>query len=472
MKENARPKPNTAVPRNTGPALGETTNEDTSNVGKRSRKPSEKVAIQAVQEKTEKARRQEAALRKAVRAQRNAPDTEEEGDNESPMPSDEDPGDEESEEGEEEEPHSFSSRIVDTRVSRKTNYQAIQKPTLIRSNGRVPISQAAVAEEDDDEHMASDRGERSLDRDELKRQRSESVDSLRDAKVAKHTSGNRPKASDFQDLTKECLALAISVYRCLISTTNPFPDHTAETQLAGEAWAIACEDLETNDPLTPKISKLITNRGSHLRGELKTKARPIVETYYDFESGIHQKIIARNRDVAEELKDGYGYTYKQNHRTHSERRGLYKNPLIQKIVNVMWFRNRQDEGIKFNKYFHPIKPEMVALVLTVIDCCIDEWMTGIRADCAFTTAAYRDTYLEHLQCIEEFKSHDERHGNNKIFDNISLKLYNRGRFHGGAQPISLAKMRVISSSAFEAAIKEYKEDEVTESDGETGIMSA
>lgn len=46
VKENARPKPNTAVPRNTGPALGETTNEDTSNVGKRSRKPSEKVAIQ------------------------------------------------------------------------------------------------------------------------------------------------------------------------------------------------------------------------------------------------------------------------------------------------------------------------------------------------------------------------------------------------------------------------------------------
>jgi hypothetical protein len=32
-------------------------------------------------------------------------------------------------------------------------------------------------------------------------------------------------------------------------------------------------------------------------------------------------------------------------------------------------------------------------------------------------------------------------------------------------------MRVISRSAFEAAIKEYKEDEATETDGETGIMS-
>ena len=46
------------------------------------------------------------------------------------------------------------------------------------------------------------------------------------------------------------------------------------------------------------------------------------------------------------------------------RRGLYRNPLIQKLVNVMWFRNRQDEGVTYDKYFHPIKAEMLALVLT------------------------------------------------------------------------------------------------------------
>lgn len=54
----------------------------------------------------------------------------------------------------------------------------------------------------------------------------------------------------------------------------------------------------------------ITNRASHLRGELKTKARPIVETFYNFESGINKKTLTRNRQIAEDLKDAYGYAYK------------------------------------------------------------------------------------------------------------------------------------------------------------------
>lgn len=32
----------------------------------------------------------------------------------------------------------------------------------------------------------------------------------------------------------------------------------------------------------------------------------------------------------------------------------------------MWFRNRQDEGVVYDKCFNPIKAEMVALVLTVV----------------------------------------------------------------------------------------------------------
>ena len=43
-----------------------------------------------------------------------------------------------------------------------------------------------------------------------------------------------------------------------------------------------------------------------------------------------------------------------------------------------------------------------------------------------------------------------------------------GRFHAGAQPISTTGIPTISDSAFEAALKEYEEDSVTESDGENG----
>ena len=61
---------------------------------------------------------------------------------------------------------------------------------------------------------------------------------------------------------------------------------------------------------------------------------------------------------------------------HTQRRGLYRNPLIQKLVNVMWFRNCQDKGVTYDKYFHPIKAEMLSLVLTVASTFIINFFYG------------------------------------------------------------------------------------------------
>ena len=88
--------------------------------------------------------------------------------------------------------------------------------------------------------------------------------------------------------------------------------------------------LETTAAITPQIAKIvksllwvvssaviikfffwqITSRGSQLRGELKSKTRPLVEGYFGFESGLNRKIIAKNRETAENLKEGKGFVYK------------------------------------------------------------------------------------------------------------------------------------------------------------------
>ena len=145
----------------------------------------------------------------------------------------------------------------------------MKNPKVVRSVGRVPISHGNIEqdrdedeEEDDDEQEADkDKPSQLQDRDGSKRRRSdslESVDTLRECKVARHTAHSlRPKASDFDDMTKECLVVAIAVYRCLISSSNPFPEHAAETNLAREAWIIACDDLECDLPLGPKVAKLV-----------------------------------------------------------------------------------------------------------------------------------------------------------------------------------------------------------------------
>ncbi|KAF8232000.1 hypothetical protein L208DRAFT_1274461, partial [Tricholoma matsutake] len=118
--------------------------------------------------------------------------------------------------------------------------------------------------------------------------------------------------------------------------------------------------------------------------ELKSKMCPLVEPFFGFESGLNWKIIAKNCQTAEDLKDGKGFVYKH--------KGMYQVKILQKVVNVMWFRNKQNEGV-----IHPLL-----------------------------------------------------------------------RFHAGTQPISTASAPTISDKAFHAALKEYKGESQTESDGKNG----
>ncbi|KAJ7662854.1 hypothetical protein B0H17DRAFT_1257671, partial [Mycena rosella] len=297
----------------------------------------------------------------------------------------------------------------------------------------------------------------------------------------------RPRAKDYDDTTQELISIANTWYRCLLATEDAFPDSTTETVMVTAAWKTACEELQVAVRLTPDIAKLIMRRGSQMRGELKTKVRALAELVFGFESGQNKKIIRKNRQRAEDLKDGMGYTYKESPAIASERRGMYKGPIIQKSVNGMWFNNRRDEGATHPRLFGPALPKPTfALVLTAIECCVDEWASSIKTDVLFTAADYRSVYLEHLKCLDEF---EKATAPRRILDNILTRLHNIGRqvlvfvcqlpslmyhlasFHSGAQPITAIPRAALSTAVPQAAIREYEEDENTKSDGEDGKRS-
>jgi hypothetical protein len=45
---------------------------------------------------------------------------------------------------------------------------------------------------------------------------------------------------------------------------------------------------------------------------------------------------------------------------------MYQTKVLQKVVNIMWFRNKQDEGIIHEGNFNPLTIEGVALVLAAV----------------------------------------------------------------------------------------------------------
>ncbi|KAG1775222.1 hypothetical protein EV702DRAFT_1236232 [Suillus placidus] len=115
-------------------------------------------------------------------------------------------------------------------------------------------------------------------------------------KVKKNADGSRQrvKASDFDEISKEILITACSVYRCLIVTQAPFPDSVAaEMKLAKEAWREACQLKGVDVKLTPSAVNMLLKRASHVRGELKTKMRPLTASFHGFRTSNSMEVIIR-----------------------------------------------------------------------------------------------------------------------------------------------------------------------------------
>jgi hypothetical protein len=69
----------------------------------------------------------------------------------------------------------------------------------------------------------------------------------------------RPRASDYEDLAKEFILLAATVYRCLLSTENAFPDLATEANMVKEAWGSVINEMSgTPLALTPDIAKIVS----------------------------------------------------------------------------------------------------------------------------------------------------------------------------------------------------------------------
>ncbi|KAI6102422.1 hypothetical protein EDD16DRAFT_1479414, partial [Pisolithus croceorrhizus] len=155
----------------------------------------------------------------------------------------------------------------------------------------------------------------------------------------------------------------------------------------------------------------------------KLKLCPLVKAMFRFHSSQSRSAIKKNQTLAEGLKEGTNFAFKVWHSLfayHNGQRGFLKAPLIQKVINTMWFANKHDNGVVFHKHFKPFPYLALALVLAVIECCIDEWMTGTQMDIPFTIQEYCGAYESHLKCLQAFEDATKTYN---ILPAICSKLY-------------------------------------------------
>lgn len=125
----------------------------------------------------------------------------------------------------------------------------------------------------------------------------------------------------------------------------------------------------------------IKARGSHLRGQFKTKARNAVASTFGFELSTSLIVKESNRTLLIELKTQSAYMYQvylftlrcdlpdgrcDLQQFHPPLSGLYKNRAVQQIINEVLFKNKTAEGVKWPEYYQPIPIPAYALALTAV----------------------------------------------------------------------------------------------------------
>ncbi|KAI6161811.1 hypothetical protein EDD17DRAFT_1508682 [Pisolithus thermaeus] len=216
----------------------------------------------------------------------------------------------------------------------------------------------------------------------------------------------------------------------------------------------------------------VTSHGSQVHGQLKLKLCPLVKAMYRFHSSQSRSTIKKNWTLAEGLKEGTNFTFKDfpkatqsslsravAHMAAEEdgQRSFLKAPLIQKVINTMWFANKHDDRVVFHKHFKPFPYPVLALELTALLRRLEEnllycsplFCLCTQMDIPFTIQEYHGTYKSHLKCLQAFEDATKTYD---ILPAICLKL-----IHSGTAPLSMPTEVTISAQVIAAAIKEHEE---------------
>lgn len=135
----------------------------------------------------------------------------------------------------------------------------------------------------------------------------------------------------------------------------------------------------------------VKSRATQLRGDAKTRIRPLVTTAFGLRSAKDSQ-IHKNYNHVLNLKSELGFTYEVyfcyyynasllisvsgkvlgvSHTDLDSRSGLYCHPIIQSSINALYFStgNRKGEAISHPDLFNPVAVPAIALILTAVSLC-------------------------------------------------------------------------------------------------------
>ena len=143
--------------------------------------------------------------------------------------------------------------------------------------------------------------------------------------------------------------------------------------------------LYYQDSRDPNVSVHFDPRAASIRKQLGAKNKPkvaaLVENMYDFRTSQASSSISHNAAIAQDLlrdlkfiypvrlhsKKHPGRTLTSSHQKEPRNgRDPYRHPIIQRAINTIWFRNKDDIGVVDHEHFSPMPISILAITLTMV----------------------------------------------------------------------------------------------------------
>ncbi|KAK0243556.1 hypothetical protein EDD85DRAFT_786456 [Armillaria nabsnona] len=225
------------------------------------------------------------------------------------------------------------------------------------------------------------------------------------ARVAEVASGAKGlNQRDYKDTVREILNNVCKGWEQQIYTINAYPDTVLRREWIQELWEEQCEKVGETYELSMSMKTMIKKCSPRVQGALKAHIKPLVAAMYGFVASTSKGTIKQNKSKYVMLAMGGAFTCKDPQAMHRR----FENKIIPIIITEYFFGHRKAPGIIWEDNFDPIKPEMLALIITLVEHCINEWADGTFKAQELHETMQSARYVNHLKDIKAWCEEDQK----------------------------------------------------------------
>ncbi|KAJ7290125.1 hypothetical protein C8J57DRAFT_336809 [Mycena rebaudengoi] len=265
--------------------------------------------------------------------------------------------------------------------------------------------------------------------------------------------GVKAKAADYQDVAQALLLRAMADYCSRIVSIYAFPPVTTQTKWAADCWTVSCRAAKERYILTDCMAKLITKRGSQIRGKILERYRILFAAHYGFVRSSTPAAIQANIALAANLLTKAAFHFKDV----GARSGYGGSAIIAAVRQLTVFKDKQSLGAVFRSRFKPITLNNLALDFTVLEFLTREWKTGTYVAAQFFEKDVAKSYEIHVQDVQNWSKL-----NPSFSENVRLKWTKRA-----CETLGLADATATTFTNLDKEQADMMRDEMEGRTGET-----